>query len=365
MTRSLILLLALTLSFSYAFAQIRQAEKEMALYNFTEAVSLLQKALEKGTPEEERKIVGLLAECYRKLNDWPRAKIWYNRTIRAGQTSSANYFYLAQAHRITGDYIEARRLFLLCDSMEPNNHRDLHLANTCDSAILWLQHDPVFEVQNVASLNSPQSEFGCVVLPSGILFTSDRILERGPDKRYGWTGNNYLRLFLVKPSSGKQHEGVPLAGEQIAGEKLTQGILSTGIEPATFLPPEIYTELADQMWHDGPVSFDSTFSEVFINRTLYYGDRGKKDPDRTRTHLLKIYSAAREAEGWTKPAPFFLNNREYSVGHPALSHDRMRLFFVSDQPGGFGGTDIYQCNRHGDEWEAPVNLGPIVNTPGN
>ncbi|NQV02371.1 MAG: PD40 domain-containing protein [Bacteroidia bacterium] len=338
MTKPLLILLTLFLFFPPVFAQVKQAEKEMAVYNFTEAVTLLHKALEKKNQEEVPKITELLAECYLKLNNWPQAKVWHKQAITLGKISSDNYFYLAQAYRNIGDYPEARRLFLICDSLEPDTHRGLHFAATCDSALLWLQQDPGFEVQNMVSLNSPQSEFGTVVMPSGILFTSDRILERGPGKRYGWTGNSYLRLFKAKPSSGKQD---------------------------AFLPPEIYTELADQMWHDGPASFDSTFSEVFINRTLYYGDRGKKDPDRTRTHLLKIYFAIIEEGGWTKPQPFFLNNRNYSVGHPTLSPDGKRLFFVSDKPGGFGSTDIYVCYRNGKGWEAPVNLGPIVNTPGN
>lgn len=42
------------------------------------------------------------------------------------------------------------------------------------------------------------------------------------------------------------------------------------------------------------------------------------------------------------------------------------LFFVSDMDGGEGGFDIYYSNILADgEFSAPVNLGPVINTPGD
>jgi len=74
----------------------------------------------------------------------------------------------------------------------------------------------------------------------------------------------------------------------------------------------------------------------------------------------------REKTGkWQKLTPFFLNNDEYSVGHPALSPDGKTLYFVSDMKGGEGGTDIYSCAREGEKWSNPANLGPVINTFGN
>jgi outer membrane protein OmpA-like peptidoglycan-associated protein len=39
------------------------------------------------------------------------------------------------------------------------------------------------------------------------------------------------------------------------------------------------------------------------------------------------------------------------------------MYFVSDRPGGHGGTDIYKSKRlPGGDWGKPVNLGPTINT---
>ena len=54
---------------------------------------------------------------------------------------------------------------------------------------------------------------------------------------------------------------------------------------------------------------------------------------------------------------------------PAFSPDGHWMFFASDRPGGFGLADIYESYRadvHDDfGWQAPVNLGPGVNSTAN
>jgi hypothetical protein len=39
------------------------------------------------------------------------------------------------------------------------------------------------------------------------------------------------------------------------------------------------------------------------------------------------------------------------------------LFFASDRPGGLGGLDLWSSRRGPEGWEAPINLGPGVNSP--
>lgn len=56
-------------------------------------------------------------------------------------------------------------------------------------------------------------------------------------------------------------------------------------------------------------------------------------------------------------------NTKFWETHCMVSHDRSRMFFASDRPGGYGGRDIYMSKRKADStWSNPVNLGPKVNT---
>jgi outer membrane protein OmpA-like peptidoglycan-associated protein len=55
-------------------------------------------------------------------------------------------------------------------------------------------------------------------------------------------------------------------------------------------------------------------------------------------------------------------NSEYWDSQPYLSRDGNILFFASDRPGGYGGTDIYLSIKEDGEWTKPKNLGPIINS---
>ncbi len=328
--------------FTQASGQVKNAKREIALYNYAKAVTLLQKALKKNKEKTKtkREATLLLADCYRRQNDMLNAKEWYAKVVKFGNVEPVNYYYYAQTSRSCGDYPEARRMFLLYDSIVPKDHRGRIFAGYCDSAIAWRDKIPSVEINNVKTLNSRQSDFGVVLYDNGIMFASDRILSSQEGNTYGWTGNNYLHLFCSLPS----HEG------DFYGD---------------FRPPEPAPDVFNQGWHDGPVSFSKNFTEVFINRTIFYNDKGKKDPDNLRTHLLKIFTSSRKEGKWSKPEPFFLNNEDYSVGHPALSPDGQILCFASDMQGGYGGTDLYMCTMIGGKWGKPVNLGPVINTFGN
>ena len=56
------------------------------------------------------------------------------------------------------------------------------------------------------------------------------------------------------------------------------------------------------------------------------------------------------------------NNPAYAYLHPSISEDGTVLYFASDKPGGYGGTDIYRVVRSKGIWGPTVNLGPEVNT---
>lgn len=62
-------------------------------------------------------------------------------------------------------------------------------------------------------------------------------------------------------------------------------------------------------------------------------------------------------------------NTKYHESSACFSPDMEGLYFVSDKPGGFGGSDIYYTslrikgNREKLDYEDAVNLGAVINTP--
>ncbi len=80
---------------------------------------------------------------------------------------------------------------------------------------------------------------------------------------------------------------------------------------------------------------------------------------------LGIFYAVLEGKKWTKIRELRFNNEWYNVTTPYLSPDGKRLYFASDKPEGYGGSDLYYCEWKNDYWSDPVNLGPVINTKGN
>lgn len=66
---------------------------------------------------------------------------------------------------------------------------------------------------------------------------------------------------------------------------------------------------------------------------------------------------------WTPAKELPFNSDDYSTGHPTISPDGKKMYFVSDKPGGFGQTDIYEVDiRENGTFSEPRNLGRSVNT---
>ena len=115
--------------------------------------------------------------------------------------------------------------------------------------------------------------------------------------------------------------------------------------------------------NDGPVTFNSRGDTIYYSRNLDLTNKLSKIS--SPRNKLGIFSAVLVDGKWTKIREFRYNNEMYNITSPCLSPDGKRLFFASDKPGGFGGSDLYYCNWQDSYWGEPVNLGPVINTTGN
>jgi outer membrane protein OmpA-like peptidoglycan-associated protein/tetratricopeptide (TPR) repeat protein len=79
-----------------------------------------------------------------------------------------------------------------------------------------------------------------------------------------------------------------------------------------------------------------------------------------------LYVSRLEGYNWSRPKNLgtVVNSRYYDT-QPNLSPDGRMLYFVSNRPGGLGGTDIWQSHWQDGRWQAPTNLGPPINTAGD
>jgi hypothetical protein len=105
----------------------------------------------------------------------------------------------------------------------------------------------------------------------------------------------------------------------------------------------------------GPVGFSQTGKRAFA--TMLQTEAGV-----ARHRIVEV--AGNGAEMNLVSTLDALNGAFHTL-HPFLSPDGTKLFFASDRPGGQGGFDLYVSEWKGGQWQAPVNLGPAINTTSN
>lgn len=77
-----------------------------------------------------------------------------------------------------------------------------------------------------------------------------------------------------------------------------------------------------------------------------------------------LFTSERNDEQFSKPALLsqHINSKANEIA-AAITPDHTQIYFASDRPGGFGGTDLYRCQKlPSGDWSEPFNLGPSINT---
>ena len=124
-----------------------------------------------------------------------------------------------------------------------------------------------------------------------------------------------------------------------------------------------FSETLNSKYHEGPATFSRDGLRIIFTRNNYNGGRARQSAEGITK--LKLYTARQQNGVWNDVAELPFNSDDYSVGHPTLSRDEQLLYFASDMPGGFGGTDLYVSRYQNGQWGRPVNLGEDINTKGN
>ncbi len=328
-----IILMSLLVSALMSCQSIYKAQKQMDKYDYAKAITILKKTVKKEKTHDAS--LPMLAECYRMQHDIMNAKSAYAQVVALPDAKPEAYYYYAKALQSTGNYVKAREMFQTYSEKNPSDARGGLFAAACDSVLgPWKSLVPGYESKHVNGVNTAQSDFGPAFYNGDLVFASDFSSNAGEGKAYGWTGRGYLNIMKSSPVTAGDFWG-------------DMGTASA------------FDSKFNEEYHDGPAAFSADGNSIYFTRSFF----GKaKREGIYKTNLLKIYYAEKTDGKWGEVKPFYLNSKDYSVGHPTLSADGQSLYFVSDMPGGQGGTDIWMCKREDDKWGPAQNLGATVNT---
>jgi outer membrane protein OmpA-like peptidoglycan-associated protein len=171
------------------------------------------------------------------------------------------------------------------------------------------------------AVNTPFNEYSPLISGDGntLIFTSNRT----DDERVAQSGKNYEDIYITHKT----------------GE--------------VWAPPKMISSNINQKYNDAAASLSPDGKTLF----LYYED-GEGD----------IYYSRLEGDDWSKPKPLNrnINTALFWETSASISADGKNLYFASNRPGGYGELDLYvsELDNKGD-WKKAVNMGPLINTPGN
>jgi len=239
-----------------------------------------------------------------------------------------SYFYLARAYHIN---YELDNAMLNYNSFKEKISKKHYLFNEvdhhieqCKNAKIAIANPVNIKVSNMGNLiNSPFGDYSPVLSidESTIYFTSRRIRK---------DSSNY---YIKDISDGKHYEDIYVAHnyDGVWTEPELLGINTEG--------------------HEATVNISTDGQTLFI----YKDDNGDGN----------IYVSEQADGEWSIPSKLGSDiNLESRETHAHISPDGNFLYFVSDRKKGFGGQDIYMCNKlPNGEWAKAQNIGDVINTP--
>lgn len=339
---------AAVLLFGCGNKMLKEAEQAYHNEQFSAAARMYEKVLAT-TPDDKAMLH--LADCYRQMNKHADAEKWYQKSINSTEASSTDKLHYAEVLKEDGKYQEAIAMYDAYLTTSPSDSTAWNQRNACNAGSNFERENPFYAVEQM-NLNFPGTCFSPVIMGKELLVTAAAPVKVGApvDSR---SGNGFLDLYVVSPAIVEQ----PLIADNG----------TDGHAIKTFSIAPISGEVNSNL-HEGSAALSPSGNILYFTRSLIVKTKkGKKQTGRAKDNdnHLEICSAELVDGNWVNVQSLPFNNTEYSVGQPALSSNGTRMYFVSDIPGGFGGTDIYYSDFSNGTWSNPTNAGNTINTNGN
>jgi outer membrane protein OmpA-like peptidoglycan-associated protein len=364
--------------FSQTRFTLREADKYYSHYHYASAIPLYELWMNEHPDDNDVQLK--LADSYEKINDSERGEVAFRKLLGTPKQSPEVLLSYACMLARNGKYHDALKYFNDFSKQGGDTRGDRYVK-AFSNLHKFFRDSSLVKVKPLV-INSYQDDFSPVLYKGGLLFCSNRSDKRHVKNTFDWNHSPFLDLYFATDTSFIDHP----VGNTAAAKRKKAVIVSSGHSDITYvtsndtrtlghsqkpLPTDslnskgiVVTRFDHEInsrYHEGPVSFFRGEDSLVFTRNNY--SNGKYRTDKTGVNRLKLFIARRKADRWSI-SDFPYNSDDYSVGHPALAPDNLTLYFVSDMPGGKGGTDIWKSSWKSGKWSQPENIDGI-NTEGN
>ncbi len=392
----------LWVSWSTAWAQadslLQQADRLLNYKAYGRAIEAYQELLtersDQLTPMQKTTAHSRLAFAYKQVGDGEKAEQYYREALAGNvQEDAQQTLQFAQTLAGNGKFPEAQRQY--------ERYLQLKDKQPARQTIVWptgpagaTRTAPVRYRLEYLALNSSGEEFSPAFYRDGLVYVAGKKGGAAIETMGSGGGSGYLDLFYAPDRNnlkvgsivnangsftkvpdtrakseryvGDDNYSRPTSNDSRTVPNFYEGIAISeglGYDDSFVNPTQRFTKSLNTRYHEGPATFSRDGTRIIFTRNNYNNGRASKSA--TGVNKLKLYTATQQNGTWSSIEELSFNSDEYSVGHPTLTRDEQYLYFASDMPGGFGGTDLYVSRYQNGQWTRPVNLGSTVNTRGN
>ncbi len=281
-------------------------------------------------------IIRKAADSYRLLNSPKDAEKWYTKLITKTDVIALDYYNYAQTLLLNGNYKEADVQMNKFYTLKAENSIGKRFVVAGNNYVSNLKKDSTkFTIKNLDMINSAESDFSpAYISKTELIYTTARENHGANNKQFAWDNTTFLDLYTTKIDSAKQ----------------------------TSSKAERFDKAFKTSYHDGPVSFSPDGKTMLLTRSNYFDDKLQKSSSNIIN--IQLYYATKIADKWSDLKPFPYNNKDYSLGHACFAPNGKIVYFVSDMPGTYGYTDIWETTYENNTFTQPKNMGQEVNTEG-
>ncbi len=334
-----VLLILIVLCSTLTFAQRKVADKFFENFAYIKASELYQDAVNKGDDSEH--VLTRLGDCYYNNSNATKAAVWYQKALEKYPNINPEYIYkYIQVQRSLGDYEEAYTWSKKFKELQNDDSRSEIIGDISLYDELSSMEKVYIEVTNL-DINTEYSDFGSFEYGGKLYFASARTTDVNARKKYTWNDQPFLDIYQADV-------------DQADGKKSVGNVNS------------ITANRVNTDFHEASVAITNDGKTIYFTRDNV-NKRNRLDYDDDGTTHLKIYKASLDNGTWADIEELPFNDDVFSTGHPTLSVDNKKLYFVSDRDhvDSLGQTDIYVVDINDDgSYGEPKNLGPNVNTEG-
>lgn len=302
-----------------------KAQHTYDIKKYNTAANLYQKLYTRvRTDEQKQKMLFMIAESYRKSNNFKKAIDWYEKVINAKYPDPKIIYSYGLLLKNFERYDDASRQFYDYLFEVPANADAEREMKTCAIAQNWKANPKKYTIKNVDELNTPYSDYSPFFVNDKLVWSSSRSESTG-NEIFEWTGQKCSDIFESVNKNNVWGKTTNL-----------KGTVNTN-------------------FNEGAAWLDSTATTMYFTQCNGIDGKGVS---------CKIYTSYFQNNAWSNPQVLPFCSDSFSVGQPAMSVDGKRMYFASNMDGGFGEKDIYYVtyDHIKDKWGKPVNLGSRVNT---